>query len=163
MKFVITGSFLDSNITDLNVLRQKWMLEVRRGYGRNLNMKSVKYLADILFDKTDNLKKAKHVEMDFSELVLPEEEKSILEEICSVLIKRDFNGSNPDNAPLLLEMIDKYGFDNSLHSFFEEAQKKQDKLRAEILSLIPDSDKEKANKMLEELVLHVLSHSGPYG
>lgn len=162
MKFVITGSFLDQNITDINLLRKKWMLKVRSGYGRNLDMKSVKYLADILFDKTDGLKKAKHVEMDFSELELPEQEMSIIEEISNVLIKREFSDSNPDNPPFLLDMSNKYGFDTTMESPFEEAQKKEDELKAQILLAIPDNDKERVTKLLKELVLHVSSHSGAF-
>lgn len=161
MKFVITAAFLKSNDSDKEMLRKRWMMEVRRGYVPRLNIKSIKHLANILFEKTDNLKTAKYVEMDFSEIDLAEEEKSILEESCHILIKNGFNGNDPDNAPFFLDMSNKYGFDSSEY-FFEEAKEKENLLREQILSFISADDKEKVDKLLQDLIIHVSSHSGPY-
>lgn len=161
MKFVITAAFLKSNDADKEMLRKRWMMEVRRGYVPRLNIKSIKHLANILFEKTDNLKTAKYVEMDFSELDLAEEEKNILEESCHILIKNGFDGSDPDNAPFLLDMSNKYGFDSS-EDFFEDVRVKQNLLKEKILSFVSVDDKEKVDNLLQELIAHISSHSGAY-
>lgn len=157
MKIVLNGNFLNTTNLSIAELRKNWLFVARKKVGY-LSFDSLKSMVDILFEKTEFLTKEKYIILEFSELNIPHEDKAKLEENCYTLYS-DFKSEKTDSPPVMLDRYEQ----NEMVSFFEKISKEKEEIKGEILSMVLEDNKEKANKLIEELISLSIKTNGPYG
>lgn len=154
MKIILNASFMSSEDHTPSIRRKKWMSVLRHRHPY-LTFGSVKALADIFFGKDGSCFKKPYVFVEIDEIGLSQEEKESLIEQSPPL----YGEIKESWYAILLDSYDKQPKVSARDKRHEEIEL----LRAQMLAMVPDDQKNAFSEKLEQLVMLNIQNSIPVG
>jgi len=154
MKIVLNASFIESKNYTPSILRKKWMSVLRHQFPF-LTFGSVKALANIFFGEDGSSFEKPYIFVEIDEVGLSEEEKKKLIEEAFPLygeIRESWSAIMLDNEEKESEL-----------SARDKRHEEIEMLKAEMLAMIPDDQKNAFSEKFEQLVMLNIQNSIPVG